>query len=257
MTSSTHNPQNDTGLMPVTTLVIWLGCLLVGTGGMVLHYPRTSPALLPETTRVQLMKVAMATDPPPETPAALPLARPQPARDPAAQPQPPTMQQMPSVPESPELTPVAAPNRAITMAIPVDGPVRIVDAREAFPISTPRQSTPSTMSSTSHAPAGPQPTGHSQGVDPAVQQITFGAGEGQQPTPEYPLQAALARQQGTVVVRFTVGTEGQVLDAEAIKPCHTSLLNQAAVRAVRDTWRFVSGPMRCYEVSIEFKLTQQ
>jgi TonB family protein len=55
-----------------------------------------------------------------------------------------------------------------------------------------------------------------------------------------------------VVVRMTVDEDGRVTDAEAVAPSRWPLLNSAAVRAIRTTWRFRKGPARIYEVSIEF-----
>jgi hypothetical protein len=43
----------------------------------------------------------------------------------------------------------------------------------------------------------------------------------------------------------------------AATPCPWSLLNEAAVQAVRDTWRFGAGPVRTYEVPIRFELTHR
>ena len=77
-----------------------------------------------------------------------------------------------------------------------------------------------------------------------------------QPAPEYPIESQLAGQHGVVVVRFTVDQDGNVTTAQAIQPCPWPLLNQSAVRAVRETWHFRPGPVRAYEVSIQFVLRQ-
>jgi TonB family protein len=92
---------------------------------------------------------------------------------------------------------------------------------------------------------------------PAIVELTFGQGEGEQPAPEYPPECRLARQEGKVTVLFTVGEDGQVTGASAISPCPYALLNQAAVRAIRDTWRFKTGPRRSFKVSIQFELTER
>jgi TonB family protein len=91
---------------------------------------------------------------------------------------------------------------------------------------------------------------------PATQHLIFGQGEAVQPAPEYPIESQLAGQHGVVVVRFTVDENGDVTTAQAIQPCPWPLLNQSAVRAVRETWHFRTGPMRAYEVSIQFVLRQ-
>jgi len=101
-------------------------------------------------------------------------------------------------------------------------------------------------------PHAPAPTE----APPAVIHLNFGEGEGEQPAPQYPLEAVQAGEEGTVVVRMNVDSSGRVTDAIAISPCRWPLLNSAAVRAVRDTWRFRSGAVRSYEVSIQFQLNR-
>ena len=140
---------------------------------------------------------------------------------------PPSAQSTPAAaPSPPEQPAVAAPNPAIAFAEPVNSPVHVVTA--------PRIVT----------------------TQPAIIQLTFGEGEGQQPAPEYPPEAVINGQEGTVIVRLTVNQDGRVTDAVALSPCPWPLLNSAAVRAVRTTWRFQSGPMRSYEVSIQFQLNR-
>jgi TonB family protein len=86
-----------------------------------------------------------------------------------------------------------------------------------------------------------------------VQRLTYGQGEGQQPAPEYPLEADIAGQHGSILVRFTIGEDGRVTSAEATQPCPYPLLNQSAVRTIREEWRFKPGPVRIDEIIIEFK----
>ena len=123
---------------------------------------------------------------------------------------------------APQLPPVAEPSPEIPFAVPTNEPVR-------------------------KASAGPP-----------VQHLTFGTGEGDKPAPEYPREAKIARQQGSVVVRFTVNDNGHVTDAEAVSPSPYPLLNQAAVRAVRETWdNFPKGKVRVYDVRFQFELHEK
>jgi len=145
-------------------------------------------------------------------------------------------------PPAPELTPVATPSPAIAFAVPVEGPTQIVSAQQAIP----RAQRP--------APVKPKPPALIP--QPAIRHITFGEGEGQQPPPEYPRDAVMQREEGTVIVRFTVADDGRVTSAYAITPSPWPLLNQAALRAIRETWRFNSGSVRTYEVPIEFQLAR-
>jgi TonB family protein len=87
-----------------------------------------------------------------------------------------------------------------------------------------------------------------------LQTLTFGEGEGKQPKPVYPPPAVRAGQEGTVVVRFSVGTDGRVLAAETSAPSPWGALNREAVRVVREQWRFQPGPVRLHEVAIRFEL---
>jgi len=128
---------------------------------------------------------------------------------------------------------VAEPSAAIAFAVPVEGPTRVVPFDQA------------TYARPSSA------------AKPAVQRLTFGQGEGRQPTPEYPVQAIQQHQEGTVVVRLVVGESGQVSSAEATQPCPWPMLNEAALRAVRQQWRFPPGSPRVYEVAIHFQIATQ
>ncbi|MDR3405058.1 MAG: energy transducer TonB [Chthoniobacter sp.] len=91
---------------------------------------------------------------------------------------------------------------------------------------------------------------------PAVQQLTYGQGDGRQPAPDYPPEAIAARHQGNVRVRFSVGEDGRVLTAQVVGPCPWPMLNQSALRTVRERWRFRAGPPRLYEVTIAFQIKQ-
>ena len=91
---------------------------------------------------------------------------------------------------------------------------------------------------------------------PPVQHLVFGQGEGQQPAPEYPREAIIARQQGTVVVEFILDTDGHVQSAEATSPSPWPLLNQSALRTIQEQWSFPPGRVRRCDVSIVFQLKQ-
>jgi len=139
---------------------------------------------------------------------------------------PPSLSAPPVQPKSAPAAPqtVAEPSTEIPFELPIAGPVRIASTREAVPVSAPVH-------------------------------LTFGVGEGRQPSPEYPREAVLAQEQGTVVVVFTVGTNGRVTSAIASSPSPWEILNQAAVRRIRQAWRFSPGPVRTYQVAIQFQLT--
>jgi len=211
-------------LLPVGTLVIWISCVAVGVLGIKLRYPQPqAPPKPPEPVVAQLMHVQLtqASLPPPEIGATdVPPDSPPDAVMPA--------------PAAPPLPAVAAPSPAIAFSVPVEGPARLVSAKEAIPLSAPPDASPT----------------------PPVQHLTYGRGEGQQPAPQYPRESVIAHEEGTVTVRFIVGENGRVESVEVISPTPYALLNQAAARTIRDEWRFARGPRRAYEVSIQFELHQ-
>jgi periplasmic protein TonB len=216
---------------PVLTLVIWLGCVAIGTLGLVLPYARAQWAAKkaePPPVVAQLLNVELTTEPlPPVASATLPkLLEPPPITPPVA------------VPEPPALA-VAEPSPAIAFAVPVAAPATIVEPQQAS------YRTPEVMPTVVPQPAATAP-----------RQLTFGQGEGKQPAPEYPRQALREGQEGTVLVRFTVSENGRVLAAEAPSPSAWPLLNDAALRVVRQRWRFPAGALRAYEVAIHFQINR-
>jgi protein TonB len=219
--------RGEIPILSVVTLVLWVGCAVVGGVGLTLAYARPTPhrpeaaPIVAEVIEVELTHPTLAlraVDPlPPET-----LPAPPPAFEP--------------LPDPAELAFVAVtePSPAIAFALPVEGPTMTVDPRFA-----------------SHAPP---PAAESAINAAAAQVIAYGQGEGRQPAPLYPQQAKREGQEGTVTVRFSVGENGRVLEAEAVTPAPWPLLNAAALRAVKERWRFQPGPARLYEVAIRFEL---
>jgi TonB family protein len=217
---------NEAGLADVAIVPIWLGCLTVGILGMLLPYHRAHlaakvpPPVVLEPVPVRLVPKQMLPQ------ADLPKVSPKPDAAP-----PPPDDAAPPV--APPLPSVALPSPAIAFAVPVEGPVQIVDARQAM--SGGRASVVARA--------------------PPVRHLTLGVGEGQQPSPEYPDDARKAHEEGTVVIRFTVGPDGRVISAEVSQPSHWPLLNQAALRTIRYSWRLSPGKAGTYDIPIQFVLT--
>lgn len=147
---------------------------------------------------------------------------------------PPPLNNMAPVPPAAPMVAVAEPSPAIAFSVPTKNVDTVVAHAQAVPV-TPTTSAPKSQ---------PAP----------VKRLTYGRGEGAQPAPIYPRESVVAQQQGTILVRFAVDEEGRVTSADVATPCPFPLLNQAAVRAVRESWRFKSGPLRTYEVAIQFQL---
>lgn len=221
--------QSGVSTGPVLTFVLWAGCLLIGFLGIVLPYNRPSVPVKEEPSiKAEVLQVELTNDPlPPIIPdSAMPLPRP-PALD-----EPQTVAL-----DIPPMTAVAEPN-AVAFAMPVEGPVAIVEPARASFAAAP--------------PAEPKPAV----AVPPVQRLTYGQGAGRQPAPQYPYRARREGQEGVVGIRFSVGEDGRVLSAEVAAPSPWKLLNDSALSAVRERWRFPSGAVRLYEVSIRFQLTK-
>ena len=219
--------RSGSALVPVLTLVLWVGCITTGLAGLMLPYLHPRPPAVPTPPMVaELLNVELVSDPlPPLNPAPPHLLQPPPLEQPAV------------VPPAKSMVAVAAPSPQIAFAVPIEAPAPVVPVSKAsyrtvdVPVVEPAPA------------AAPQP-------------LTFGEGEGKQPAPEYPRQAMRQGQEGVVTVRLTVGQDGRILAAEASSPAPWPLLNDAALRAVRTRWRFAAGPVRAYEVSIRFQLNQ-
>jgi len=214
------------------TSSVWAVCLAVGALGLWLEYSRpTAPLANQPPVTAQLVHVELTNDPLPQPDVARqPLAAnaiPTPAPAPAI-----------SLPNPPALLQVAAPDAPVAFALPVSAPAQIVD-KSAATHSAPSDQVNADPSATAALP---------------VQQLTFGRGEGKQPAPVYPRRALTEGQQGVVKVAFTVAPDGRVAEAALSAPSPWPLLNEAALRAVREKWRFTAGALRRYEAPINFQL---
>jgi TonB family protein len=246
--------HGEVSLVTTTTFIGWLVCLAVGAAqwGMPYAMPHP-PAKTPPPVEAKIMNVALSNIPlivpSDESPFAPPaLSEPEPA-----QPPPPV-----AIPSAPDLVAVAVPSPTIAFAQPVEGPTQPVAARDAVPIAplNALSKEPSTH------PVAPtlnvaHPSGPQKSQPGAVQRLVYGEGLGDQPKPDYPREAQLLHQEGVVIIRFTVGEDGRVKSAEIVSPCPYAMLNQAALRKIRDDWRYPSGPVRNFEIPMEFQLHQK
>lgn len=216
--ASSARDANSINGLSVFTLVVWVGCLLVGGLGFALPYSRPrAPQAKPEAVKVEMLEIKLSDESQPpalaENVAATesdPLAR-----EPVPQP-----------------IPVAQPSPAIAFALPVKGPVRIVEARHA---------------------AYTQSTSPPVVAAPAPQMLTPGQSEQWLPKPTYPDRARREGQEGTVTVRLTVAEDGHVTAVEAVGPSRWFLLNEEALRAAK-RGHFPPGNLRIYDAPIRFVL---
>jgi protein TonB len=214
-----HNSGSpgEVNILALFTVVVWLSCLLVGIVGLAMPYARPKGRSVPEKFIVQQLQVELTKE----------------SFPPLADTEPPP----PDAMAPPEAAAVAQPGPAIAFAIPVEAPHRIVEPGRA-------------------EYARPVQTAKSSPAQPSVQTLIYGQGEGKQPAPEYPRLSRQQGQEGSVVVRFTVGENGRVIAVEALSRSPWPLLDEAALRGVRELWRFGAGPVRVYKVSIGFSLTK-
>ena len=232
--SSISISAQETSLTMFATFVLWSGCLIVGVTGLLLPHRLPSPPR-PEPPPIAATMLNVSISNSPSSPNDQTAAQTPPPEDQDPAPAPP----VPTPSNAPPLQEVAEPSAKIAFALPVKSTGPIVSAAAAVP------------SRAADAAAPGQIPGSS------VQHLVFGQGKGQQPAPEYPREAALAGEEGTVIVQFTVDADGRVDTAFAKTPCRSMLLNQAAVRTIRDSWRFKSGPRVTYDIAIIFQLSNQ
>jgi periplasmic protein TonB len=81
-----------------------------------------------------------------------------------------------------------------------------------------------------------------------------GSGAAFTPQPEYPPLALRRGYQGRVVVNFTVGESGAILEATLGRSSGYAILDEAALNAVLQHWRFPPGTVRRHFVEIAFLL---
>jgi protein TonB len=229
--------------LSIVTLVLWAVCAGVSALGLIIPYARPQKRPAPPVVQAEIINVKLTPD------LVRDIEPEMPPHQEELLPAPPAVPNT-AVPPEPARVPVTEASPKLAFSLPVEEPSRIVPPAEAIPVRAVAQAEANVVKQSSQ-PASPLPAA-SPTAQP--QRLTFGQGEGNQPAPEYPRRAVVAGEEGTAVVRFTVGENGRVLAAEATVPSPWPLLNEAAVRVVRDRWRFRPGPMRLYEVAIRFQL---
>ena len=101
------------------------------------------------------------------------------------------------------------------------------------------------------APAGTAPPGKPSAG--SGMSVSARLAAGRMPRPSYPALSRRNNQTGTVVVQFTIGTDGNVTSATIYKSSNWLLLDREALRTVR-TWRFPPGDVMTNIKPITFKL---
>jgi periplasmic protein TonB len=251
-----------THLLNICTLALWLSVAGFGTVGMLVSQsplgkgptkPKEPPlikqdftfSVLPAFEEVAPESPAEPelTEPSPEPPPMPEIAMPEVLPEIPNIPQPSVARAKPPLPDKPAverkeaLKPVARA-KPTTAARPAAQPV---------PASGKPSST-NTNNLTGPAKASATPAKKPPGLSKAARLAA-----GRMPSPSYPASCRRNRQEGTVVVEFTVNPEGRVTAAFAKKNSPWPELDQAAVRAVFG-WKFPPGEAMTLSRPITFKL---
>jgi protein TonB len=181
--------------------------LIIGLIGIKNFPLKIRPINLPQET----MAVDFQPPPPPETPQVV-------------QEQPEEIQNQPT--DVPQVAAVVAVQNSPDVAFAVPVPNATAVAKEA------RLATPPPAVIT-QAPSGP------------VKFNPQAAGsEGTFPPPEYPRIAKQNQQQGTVIIRIQVAASGELTSVKVEKSSGFALLDDAALRVVKNRWRFLPGQQK-------------
>lgn len=166
----------------------------------------------PAEKPVELQIIQDIKPPPPPKPE-----EPKPKEKP---PEPPKMvEKVAKVPEPPkEVEKVATPVQKTT---PVAQPTKVATPAPAAP-STPSPSPVAAPAPVAAAAPAPKPAGVTRGVS---------EGSAGCEKPEYPREALMNEEQGTVRIRVLVDTSGKVIDAKVKKSSGSKILDKAATKA--------------------------
>lgn len=241
----------DPSVLPSCTFVLWSTCLAVGILGPMWD---STPPSTSNTTPAELVaeilhvdSISPAPQPGPVSNAVLPPSAPIQA---LPQPPPPPTPVAAAIPAPPEWIALRDPTPS-KATLQSAAPLQSATQAASIPTQT-GHTHPSGSNASEHSPTGQ--VGDQGASEGAPQTLVYGQGDGKQPAPRYPTRAKTAGQQGTVLVRFTVGENGRVLTAEISQPSPWPLLNEEALRTVRDRYRFQPGRFRFYEIGIRFEL---
>jgi protein TonB len=211
----------------IITFVLWVGLISVGVAGFVWTPARpVAKQAVPPPVQAELLEVQLSNES-----VVLPQFTERSAIE-----DPPALLDLVAEPPMTALAEVAAPNAVVAFALPVAGPVRIVETAQAAHARMPVQES---------VPVA---------AGPVVRSIEFGQGKGRQPAPIYPRQAQRERQEGRPGVRFAVDRSGRIAEVALSSPSLWPLLNDSAVETIRGKWRFAAADAGYYEVFIRFEL---
>jgi TonB family protein len=231
----------------ISTLATWIS--VAGFGGVAVLAPeKQSLPILAKPLETQLIQedFTLGEQNPVENPAGAPSAPEQtgPAEILPAPPELPELTETAPLPEIPELpVPAIAPPAPTRTATPVIAARRNPEIR-------PQTGSARTGTGSSSA-SGPRASASGGGTGTLSESSRLAAGR--MPPPSYPAEAKRKNQTGTVVVEFTVDSNGRVISAYAKSSSSWPLLDSEALRTVR-RWKFPAGPVMKLQRPIVFQL---
>lgn len=225
---------------PVLVLVLWVFCLAVGVLGFAVPYSRPKVICFCDPiVEVQKLEVELKEDQTPPLPAD-PSQPPPPldAMTPPPLPQPSSPVAL-AAPSAPAIVAVA-PSPAIAFALPVVNPQQLARVASAASYRAPVAQTAAPANAASPV-ARPLPDRKS--LTPRFD-----------PKPKYPERANKEGQEGVVLLRVAIASDGKVKSAEIIEPCPWPELNEAALDTVVKRWRWPrwTGELRVIDQPIRF-----
>jgi protein TonB len=224
----------------ISTLATWLSMTSFGTVGVLLPAWHSQPAT---TTPREMESIWVAPDITlgaeassdsaptssenslPETPEILP-----------APPELPPLADVAPLPDIPDLPPLPQPK--FTPTTPQAASQQITAARKS--------------NATTRTPIGNSRV-NSTGANTNTPSDSSRLAAGRMAPPSYPIEARRKGQTGTVLIEFTVDSNGRVISAYAKSPSSWPLLNEEAVRTVR-RWKFPPGGIMKLQRPIVFQL---
>lgn len=224
----------------IGTLATWIS--VAGFGGVAVFAPEKQtkpiPEKPPETQLIQ-EEFTLGEQNPVESPASTPSVpdRSEPAEILPIPPELPELAESAPLPEIPDLPVSTSP---VPAAPPVSSARRNPEVR-------PQSGTARTGASR------PSASGPRASASGGTMSESSRLAAGRMPPPSYPAEAKRKNQTGTVLVEFTVDSNGSVISAYAKSSSSWPLLDSEALRTVR-RWKFPAGPVIKLQRPIVFQL---
>ena len=146
-------------------------------------------------------------------------------------------------------SPVKSPKPSTQPASNAGGKAKAAPGAPAI-LTSPNGKTPAGPVGKGSAPFGPGGQAEVPGGGP-----TYGPGVGGGPEPTYPKHALDQGLEGTVTLTVTVGANGEIASVDVASSSGHALLDQAAIRAVKQGWKFTPGLAKGKPMAGKVKVT--